>query len=99
MLLANISIGTAGSTSWERCALGLPSLITISADNQRMNASILEKSKAIAIWENANDLSTELFKMVDSQSYRYEMHKASQDICDGLGCPRIVKELINYAIN
>ncbi len=32
---ADLAIGAGGSTTWERCFLGLPALITILADNQR----------------------------------------------------------------
>lgn len=99
MLMADISIGAAGSTSWERCALGLPSLITVSADNQKMNAAILAEANAIAIWSTTQELNEKLTKMVNSQTYRYDMHLAAQEICDGLGCSRISKELTGYAVN
>lgn len=35
MQKADLSIGAGGSTTWERCYLGLPSLCIITADNQR----------------------------------------------------------------
>lgn len=34
MLQADLAIGAAGSTTWERCYLGLPSLLLVLADNQ-----------------------------------------------------------------
>lgn len=32
---ADLAIGAGGSSTWERCALGVPSIITVLADNQR----------------------------------------------------------------
>jgi UDP-2,4-diacetamido-2,4,6-trideoxy-beta-L-altropyranose hydrolase len=34
MLAADLAVGSGGSTSWERCALGLPTVLVILADNQ-----------------------------------------------------------------
>lgn len=38
MVLADLAIGAGGSTTWERCFLGLPTLILIVADNQDIPA-------------------------------------------------------------
>lgn len=35
MVMADIAIGAAGATSWERMCLGLPALIVVLAENQR----------------------------------------------------------------
>jgi len=42
MAEADLAIGAAGSTSWERCCLGLPSLLVVLADNQIRIADALE---------------------------------------------------------
>ena len=39
---ADVAIGAAGVSSWERCALGVPSLVAVLADNQRGVARQLE---------------------------------------------------------
>lgn len=41
---ADLAIGAAGSTSWERCCLGLPTLMLVLADNQREIAQFLQKT-------------------------------------------------------
>lgn len=38
---SDLAIGAAGSTSWERCSLGLPTLLVVLAANQRAGASAL----------------------------------------------------------
>lgn len=42
MLAADLAIGAAGSASWERCCLGLPSLLFSLADNQIGIAQAIE---------------------------------------------------------
>ena len=34
MVAADLAIGAGGSTTWERCVLGLPSILVVSALNQ-----------------------------------------------------------------
>lgn len=41
---ADLAIGAAGSTSWERCCLGLPTVMLVLADNQREIAQFLQKT-------------------------------------------------------
>jgi spore coat polysaccharide biosynthesis predicted glycosyltransferase SpsG len=35
MFNADLAIGAGGSTSWERCCLALPTLLFVTAENQR----------------------------------------------------------------
>ncbi|MEQ6890043.1 UDP-2,4-diacetamido-2,4,6-trideoxy-beta-L-altropyranose hydrolase [Halomonas sp. CS7] len=42
MASANLAIGAAGSTSWERCCLGLPTLMVVLAENQQPIAEALD---------------------------------------------------------
>jgi UDP-2,4-diacetamido-2,4,6-trideoxy-beta-L-altropyranose hydrolase len=42
MRKADLGIGTCGVAAWERCSVGLPSLVVVSADNQRDDARILQ---------------------------------------------------------
>ena len=44
---ADFAIGAAGGTSWERCCLGLPTLVVVTADNQRDIARSLAAAGAI----------------------------------------------------
>jgi UDP-2,4-diacetamido-2,4,6-trideoxy-beta-L-altropyranose hydrolase len=43
MLKADLAVGAGGATSWERCCLGLPSLVITLAENQRPIAEELDK--------------------------------------------------------
>lgn len=43
MTAADLSVGTCGVAAWERCAVGLPALVVVTADNQREDAELLEE--------------------------------------------------------
>ena len=47
MAKADLAIGTCGIAAWERCFLGLPSMVVITADNQRQDAEILHNRGAV----------------------------------------------------
>lgn len=47
MAWADIAITAGGSTCWELAFMGLPSLVIILAENQRINTQILEKMEVI----------------------------------------------------
>ena len=43
---SDLAIGAAGGTAWERCCLGLPSLVLVLAENQQVGALALQNSGA-----------------------------------------------------
>jgi UDP-2,4-diacetamido-2,4,6-trideoxy-beta-L-altropyranose hydrolase len=86
MFEADLAIGAGGSTSWERCCLGLPALLFITAENQRVIAENLERSGAIKIIEN---LQRDLQTMINDFALWQAMVESAQVICDGLGVKRI----------
>jgi len=86
MLNADIAIGAGGSTSWERCCLGLPTLLCVLADNQRDAAERLEALGAVII---INNLKTDLQLIIENPDYQNIMSNNAKSICDGLGCKRV----------
>jgi UDP-2,4-diacetamido-2,4,6-trideoxy-beta-L-altropyranose hydrolase len=46
---ADIVIGAAGSSMWERCALGIPSIVLVTADNQREAAAAIKRSDSAIV--------------------------------------------------
>jgi len=44
---ADVGVGTCGIAAWERCALGLPALVVITAPNQRDDARLLHAIGAV----------------------------------------------------
>lgn len=53
---ADLAIGTCGIAAWERCWLGLPSLVVITAENQREDAEILHRMGAVVNLGDAKDV-------------------------------------------
>jgi len=62
----DLAIGAAGATSWERCCLGLPSIMLILADNQRQVAQSLEQEGAAWLIEHMHDVAKQLPKLLQS---------------------------------
>lgn len=96
MYMADLCIGAAGSTSWERCCLGLPSIMVVLAENQREIGHALELSGAAYLLDK-EELPGRLGPLLDrlrmSSSSMVELSGCANAICDGEGSTRLVKEL------
>ena len=46
---AMLAIGAGGSTSWERCCLGLPAVLSTLADNQRLSSRPAWRSSTVTL--------------------------------------------------
>jgi UDP-2,4-diacetamido-2,4,6-trideoxy-beta-L-altropyranose hydrolase len=56
---ADLGLGTCGGAAWERCVLGLPSLVVVNAENQRDDTRILHNLGAVRNLGEAKDVSAE----------------------------------------
>ena len=90
MAASDIAIGAGGTTSWERCCMGLPSLVCIMADNQRNVARQLEAAGAISVWESRSELKQQLDMYEGNPALHRSAIAAAADVCDGLGLERVV---------
>lgn len=85
---SDLAIGAAGTTAWERCCLGLPTLIVVLADNQRQGAAALQAAGAALIVNGGADLAEDLqskFAMCTAPAVLGLMQAASSAITDGRG--------------
>jgi UDP-2,4-diacetamido-2,4,6-trideoxy-beta-L-altropyranose hydrolase len=57
MAEAGLAIGACGTTAWERCALGLPALVVVVADNQARAARDLARAGACLNLGNSGEVS------------------------------------------
>jgi len=85
---ADCALGGAGATSWERCCMGLPSVVAVLADNQRAIAWSLSDAGAALVagdWRPglAGTLVGELASLDTARLAR--MARAAASICDGSG--------------
>ena len=59
MVAADLAIGAGGSATWERCSVGLPTIVLVLADNQRKAAEDLDAAEALVNLGDANKVTTE----------------------------------------
>ena len=97
MMESDLCIGAAGGTSWERCCLGLPTLLLVLADNQLSSAKALERAEAVLALKSEQDI-TQIFKKLLSKSATVHLQRISQAaaaVSDGLGVQRIVAMILS----
>lgn len=93
MLAASLSIGGGGGTSWERCALGLPSLVVVLAENQRKGAETLADAGAALVFE-ADDaglaaVGRGVAELLSNNPVLQSMSQAGFGLVDGRGTLRV----------
>jgi UDP-2,4-diacetamido-2,4,6-trideoxy-beta-L-altropyranose hydrolase len=94
MAAADLAIGAAGSSSWERCCLGLPAILAVAADNQNVVARRLVASGASLILGLAESvtpagIAAAIAKLSADSAARRRMSAAGAALCDGLGVGRV----------
>lgn len=93
---SDLSIGAAGSSSWERCCLGLPSIIGVQAANQKLIANALVLSgaaKAFSINEGVQLIRELIEKILSDNRLIKNMSASASEITDGKGVERVASEL------
>lgn len=95
MLKADLCIGAAGTTSWERCTLGLPTINLTIAKNQENIATNLDKVGAaidfgwLVTDEDIRHLTLLINSLSNDPGQCIKMAQRSVLVCDGLGVHRI----------
>jgi UDP-2,4-diacetamido-2,4,6-trideoxy-beta-L-altropyranose hydrolase len=100
MCLADLSIGAAGGTSWERCCLGLPSVLVILAENQVSGAEALETAGAALTIIDPTAVQAALpreLAKISRPGCLQRMSRAAVGITDGKGTSRIVQSMVSLA--
>lgn len=99
MLVADLAIGAGGTTTWERCCMGLPSLVVTIADNQLAGAA--EANARGVLWwlghESAVSVSQIHACVEKLLANPGELQRCSvlcRDLVDGLGVDRVVDNLM-----
>lgn len=97
MLAADLAVGAGGGMTWERCAMGLPSLIVAVADNQREQSEMVAASGAArylgplaAVEPGA--IAAAVAGVLEADARR-EMARHGQGLVDGLGCIRVADHM------
>jgi len=94
MYEADISIGSGGTTSWERCVMALPSIVVVQADNQNFLSEQLEHKGVIVILKHMDCLSN-VIQNIEKNLCLSRMSYLASLICDGYGSTRVSKSINN----
>lgn len=94
---SDLAIGAAGATSWERCCMGLPTIMIVLAENQIAVADSLEKTGASRVLELNNSfmsqLTSSIAEICNPATNLIRMSQAARSIVDGRGCNAVATKL------
>jgi RimJ/RimL family protein N-acetyltransferase len=99
MVEADIAVGAAGMSAWERCCLGLPSLVLVAADNQRPGATFLAERQAALVIDGGGAptvgaIADGLRRLVENAPLRLDMARRAAALSDGRGVLRAMLGLV-----
>ena len=98
MASSDFAIGAAGSTSWERCCMGLPAALVVLADNQEKVCRELVAAGAAFELGAPEDIDRTLpsiiARMIREPAELHRMSVAAAAVCDGRGAARVADALL-----
>lgn len=91
---ADLAIGAAGTTSWERCCLGLPTIMLILADNQKRVAAELAARCAALLATDVNQAVSLAHKLLRDKESLCALSSNAADLIDGHGTARVCEAIM-----
>ncbi len=100
---AVLFIGAGGGTTWERAAVGVPSLCVSVADNQTANAEVLARAGVHLYLGPANQVSVDALReaialLLDNAPLREHFAARGREWVDGLGAQRVAVALLGQGL-
>ena len=94
MANADIAIGASGSTTWERCCLGLPMVLLVLADNQKVIAKALAAKNMVKVVNDITKLDAQLPILLNDLTADYQkLSRQSAKLVDGQGAKRVANHI------
>lgn len=94
---SDLAIGAAGGTAWERCSLGLPSLVLVLAKNQLAGAVALQDAGAAVVLKSHLQMA-EFTAASQTAQFANEvltrLSYAAAAVTDGQGCARVADRMM-----
>lgn len=104
MLQCDAAISAGGTTLFELCACGLPTVTYVLADNQIMNAAAFEEAGlTLCVGDIRNDsrFAAHMFERLETlmqdHSLRRRMSERMQALVDGDGAIRLAEAILRFA--
>ena len=98
MQIADLCIGSSGTTTWERCCVGLPAIAIVASNDQKDIASAVSKNKCIInlgkIKKSDNVNYVRLMKNLKNSELQ-NMSRNCMKLVDGKGAARISKYIFS----
>ncbi|MFA5083663.1 MAG: GNAT family N-acetyltransferase, partial [Hydrogenophilaceae bacterium] len=103
MAAADLFVGAGGTSSWERCCLGLPAVVWAVADNQVAQSEALARAGAQLYLGPAREVTAERLAVLIDEVLRQPallVHLAgqAQALVDGQGAARVASHLLATAL-
>ena len=92
---ADIAIGAGGTTSLERCCLGLPTVLIETASNQQATIAALLNAGAGAVAADADQAIAEVSRLLADPITLSAMAKGAYQLCDGRGLARVIDTMLS----
>lgn len=93
---SDLALACSGSTCWELCALGVPSIVVVAAANQRLVADSLERHGAAIVASRRdrvehNHVVTAINRLTGDAALCRDMSRSAARLCDGQGADRVAR--------
>jgi RimJ/RimL family protein N-acetyltransferase len=98
MFEADLFVGAGGGTSWERAAMGLPTICIAVSNNQQANGEVMATLGAHVYLGPRETVSVEQLRqaigfVADNHGMRCSLSQRSRQLVDGLGAKRVAATL------
>ena len=92
----DLVIGAVGTSAWERCCLGIPSISVVLAENQKPGAIALHKSKGSIVidqeFSDGHNFESAIAFFANARNL-IAASKVSADLVDGYGAKRVIEHI------
>lgn len=94
---SDLAIGAAGATAWERCCLGVPTIMIVLAENQLKIALGLEQFNAAKLIMHTERVPSQLrellLQLIEEPTKLLNISERSAMISDGLGVNAVAQKM------
>lgn len=101
---ADVAVSATGTSAWEICTIGLPSVFVAVVANQRAGyQALVERGFALGAdltsSSSARSLAPDLRRLLEDASLRERLFRRSAALFDGQGADRVVDALVQLSLD